>query len=91
MHLTISEIRASHVLRDISSPKPSPSAAATSLWVGVLCFLDVALEVCFINGVLRTASAAACAACILAWKFYSCAGCYSFTFVLVMSDFLLVF
>ena len=39
----MSEIRASQALGDITSPKPSPCAPATSLWVGVLCFLDVAL------------------------------------------------
>ena len=91
MHWPMSKIRASHALGDITSPKPSPCAPATSLWVGVLCFLDVALEVCFMNGVFRTALAAACAAYTLAWMFYSSAARYSLTIALVLSNFLLVF
>ena len=72
----ISGIRASRALGDITFPESSPRAAETSLWAGVLCFLDVALEVSFVNGVFRTASAVACAACTLAWMFYSCAAHY---------------
>ena len=67
MHWAISEIRASPPLGDITSPKPSPCTAETSLWVGVLCFLELALEVCFVNSVFRTAVAAACASYTLAF------------------------
>ena len=69
MHYAMSKIRASCVLGDITFPENFPCPPVTSLWVGVLCSFDVALDVSVVSGVFRTARAADYAACTLAWMF----------------------